>query len=120
MSQKKMEAYKYAKKNRKELEKKRKRNKILAWIVSILVVAAMIGACVCLVYFTRQKTAPTADTGTETTTDEPAEIEAQDINEFLKENIKVTSDNSTTEPAEIEVETDSDSDADIEVEEVEE
>lgn len=113
MSQKKMEAYKYAKKNRKELEKKRKRNKILAWIVGILVVAALIGACVCLVYFTQKKAAPVADTNIETTeAGETTEVEAQDINEFLEENIiEVPAEGTETEPAEIEVEANSEEDA---------
>lgn len=119
MSQKKMEAYKYAKKNRKELEKKRKRNKVLAWLVGILVVAVLIGACVCLVYFTKQKAAPVADTTIETTAEDGAtEIEAQDINEFLDENIiEVPAEGSETEPAEIEIEADSEEGAEIEVEE---
>lgn len=119
MSQKKMEAYKYAKKNRKELEKKRKRNKILAWIVGILVVAALIGACVCLVYFTKQKAAPSAGTTIETTTEDgTTEIEAQDINEFLDENIiEVPAEGTESEPAEVEVEAAPEEGAEIEVEE---
>lgn len=119
MSQKKMEAYKYAKKNRKELEKKRKRNKILAWLAGILVVAALIGACVCLVYFTQKKAAPAANTTIETTgANDNVEVEAQDINEFLEENIiEVPAEGTESEAAEIEVEADSEEGAEIEVEE---
>ena len=52
MSQKKMDAYKEAKKNKKQIEKKQKRNKILGWFFGILAAVAVIGGSVFLVYYT--------------------------------------------------------------------
>ena len=43
MSQKKMEAYKNAKKNKKELEKKAKKKRIISWICGIVI--ALLIAC---------------------------------------------------------------------------
>lgn len=52
MSQKKMEAYKQAKKNKKQIEKKQKRNKILGWMLGLIIAAALIGGSVYMVYYT--------------------------------------------------------------------
>ena len=52
MSQKKMEAYKEAKKNVKQIRKKEKTGKILGWIFGILIAAALIAASVFLIYYT--------------------------------------------------------------------
>ncbi len=52
MSQKKMDAYKEAKKNKKQIEKKQKRNKILGWIFGILAALAVIAGSVFLIYYT--------------------------------------------------------------------
>ena len=52
MSQKKMEAYKEAKKNVKQIRKKEKTGKILRWILGILIAAALIAASVFLIYYT--------------------------------------------------------------------
>ena len=52
MSQKKMEAYKEAKKNVKKIRKKEKTRKIVGWIVGILCAAALIAASVFLIYYT--------------------------------------------------------------------
>ena len=52
MSQKKMDAYKEAKKNKRQIEKKQKRNKILGWIFGILAALAVIAGSVFLIYYT--------------------------------------------------------------------
>lgn len=52
MSQKKMEAYKYAKKHKKEIEKKAKRKRTLCWVGGILAAAVIIGGCGYLIYYT--------------------------------------------------------------------
>lgn len=51
MSQKKMEAYKEAKKNKRQIEKQQKRKRILNWILGIIIAAALIGGSVYLVYY---------------------------------------------------------------------
>ena len=45
MSQKKMEAYKNAKKNKKELEKKAKKKRIISWICGIVIALLIVGGC---------------------------------------------------------------------------
>ncbi len=52
MSQKKMDAYKEAKKNVKQIRKKEKANRILAWIIGIICAAALIAGSVFLIYYT--------------------------------------------------------------------
>ena len=52
MSQKKMEAYKNAKKNKKELEKKAKKKRIISWICGIVIALLIVGGCGYLVYYT--------------------------------------------------------------------
>lgn len=52
MSQKKMDAYKEAKKNKRQIERKQKRNKILGWIFGILAALAVIAGSVFLIYYT--------------------------------------------------------------------
>lgn len=52
MSQKKMEAYREAKKNKAANEKKAKRKKILNWTIGILIALLLIGASGFLVYYT--------------------------------------------------------------------
>ena len=42
MSQKKMEAYKNAKKNKKELEKKAKKKRIISWICGIVIALLIV------------------------------------------------------------------------------
>ena len=91
MSQKKMDAYKNAKKNKKAIEKKQKRNKILAWIGGIIVAAALIAGTVVLVQYTKQH-ASTAATDTSDAT-------AQDVADLLQESLGGEGDFTiTTEP----------------------
>ena len=52
MSQKKMEAYKEAKKNVKQIRKKEKTKRILGWIFGIIIAALLIAGSVCLIYYT--------------------------------------------------------------------
>lgn len=52
MSQKKMEAYKNAKKNKKELEKKARKKRIISWICGIVTALLIVGGCGYLVYYT--------------------------------------------------------------------
>ncbi|MCR4690416.1 MAG: hypothetical protein K5739_03605 [Lachnospiraceae bacterium] len=52
MSQKKMEAYKEAKKNVRQTRQKEKRNRIIGWILGILCAAALIAGSVFLIYYT--------------------------------------------------------------------
>ncbi len=79
MSQKKMDAYKNAKKNKKQIEKKQKRNKILAWIGGILVTAALIAGTVFLVQYTKQQASPAATDTSDAT--------AQDVADLLQESL---------------------------------
>ena len=59
MSQKKMEAYKNAKKNKKELEKKAKKKRIISWICGIVISLLIVGGCGYLVYYTNyQRSSP--------------------------------------------------------------
>ena len=90
MSQKKMEAYKEAKKNVKQTRKKEKRNRIIAWIVGILIAAVLIGASVFLVYYTnvikpKQDEAKAAATLEDAGTLSPDDA-AADIADYLKSN----------------------------------
>ncbi len=101
MSQKKMDAYKYAKKNKKQIEKKQKRNKILGWIIGILVTAALITGCVFLVYYTQKQASSSA---TETTSDATAQDVADILQQSLGDDGNYTI---TTEPMETETETES-------------
>lgn len=93
MSQKKMDAYKNAKKNKKQIEKKQKRNKILAWVGGILIAAALIGGSVYLVYYTQQQ----ASTASTDSTDSTAEDVASLLQESLGDDGSYTI---TTEPME--------------------
>ena len=52
MRQKKMEAYKNAKKNKKELEKQAKKKRIISWICGIVIALLIVGGCGYLVYYT--------------------------------------------------------------------
>ncbi len=66
MSQKKMEAYKEAKKNVKNIRKKEKRNRVIGYIVGILCAAVLIAGSVFLIYYTnvikpQQEAAATED-----------------------------------------------------------
>lgn len=79
MSQKKMDAYKNAKKNKKQIEKKQKLNIILAWIGGILIAAALIGGSVYLVYYTQQQASPAATDTSDAT--------AQDVADILQESL---------------------------------
>ena len=79
MSQKKMDAYKHAKKNKKQIEKKQKRNKILAWIGGILVTAALITGCVYLVYYTQQQASPAVT--------DTSDASAEDVANLLQESL---------------------------------
>ena len=92
MSQKKMDAYKNAKKNKKQIEKKQKRNKILAWIGGIIVVAALIAGTVFLVQYTKEN-ASTATTDTSDAT-------AQDVADILQESLGDEGYTISTEPME--------------------
>ena len=93
MSQKKMDAYKNAKKNKKQIEKKQKRNKILAWIGGIIVVAALIAGTVVLVQYTKEN-APSAPT-------ESSDATAEDVANILQEGLGDNGDFTiTTEPME--------------------
>lgn len=93
MSQKKMDAYKNAKKNKKQIEKKQKRNKILAWIGGILVAAALIAGTVVLVQYTKNQASATATDTSDAT--------AQDVAELLQESLGDDGDFTiTTEPME--------------------
>ena len=93
MSQKKMDAYKNAKKNKKKIEKKQKRNKILAWIGGIIVVAALIAGTVFLVQYTKQN----ASTAAASTSDDTAQDVANLLQESLGDDANFTV---TTEPME--------------------
>ena len=96
MSQKKMDAYKNAKKNKKQIEKKQKRNKILAWIGGILVTAALIAGTVVLVQYTKEN----ASTASTTTTDS-SDATAQDVADILQESLGSDGDYTiSTEPME--------------------
>nr|MBQ8252476.1 hypothetical protein [Lachnospiraceae bacterium] len=79
MSQKKMDAYKNAKKNKKQIEKKQKRNKILAWIGGILVTATLISGVAYLVYYTQQNASSSTSESTDAT--------AQDVADILQESL---------------------------------
>ena len=81
MSQKKMDAYKNAKKNKKQIEKKQKRNKIIAWIGGILVAAALITGSVYIIYTTQQQA------GTNTSTSEDANATAVDVADILQQSL---------------------------------
>lgn len=78
MSQKKMDAYKNAKKNKKQIEKKQKRNKVLAWIGGIIIAAALISGSAYLIYYTQQQASTTTDTSDAT---------AQDVADLLQESL---------------------------------
>lgn len=52
MSQKKMEAYKYAKKHKKEIEQKKKKKRILCWIGGLLAAAVIVAGCGYVIYYT--------------------------------------------------------------------
>ncbi len=94
MSQKKMDAYKYAKKHKKEIEKKQKRNKFLAWAGGILVAAILIAASVYLVYYTQNQADTSSEDIVEDVTDiiedsinvegEDAEIEVEDVTDDVE------------------------------------
>lgn len=93
MSQKKMDAYKNAKKNKKQIEKKQKRNKILAWIGGIIVVAALIAGTVVLVQYTKENAA--------SATTESSDATAEDVANILQEGLGDNGDFTiTTEPME--------------------
>ncbi len=79
MSQKKMDAYKNAKKNKKQIEKKQKRNKILAWIGGIIVAAALIAGTVILVQYTKEHASTAATDASDAT--------AQDVANLLQESL---------------------------------
>lgn len=115
MSQKKMEAYKEAKKNKRQIEKKQKRNRILGWIFGILIATAVIGGSVYLVYYSSvilpkkqaeqtQEVTDSADGETVVGEDEnttvvpvdPSELQAE---ESTPEDTQVT-DDETVQPAE--------------------
>ncbi len=71
MSQKKMDAYKEAKKNRKANEKKAKQKLVLGWILGIIIAALLIAGSVYLVYYT-SKVLPNKGSETESTLDTDA------------------------------------------------
>ncbi len=79
MSQKKMDAYKNAKKNKRQIEKKQKRNKILGWIFGILAAAALIAGCVYLVYYTQQQASPAVT--------DTSDASAQDVADILQKSL---------------------------------
>ena len=94
MSQKKMDAYKNAKKNKKQIEKKQKRNIILAWLGGILIAAALIAGCSYLVYYTQQQAGQSAST-----TD--SEATAEDVANILQNSLGTDGDYTiSTEPLE--------------------
>ncbi len=106
MSQKKMDAYKNAKKNKKQIEKRQKRNKILAWITGILVAALLISGSVYLVYYTHTSSGTAA-------ADDSSGSTAQDVADILQESLGDDGNYTiTTEPLEdAEVQTVSGSDS---------
>lgn len=53
MSQKKMEAYKEAKKNKRQNEKKAKRERVIKWIFGILLACVIIAGSAFLIYYTQ-------------------------------------------------------------------
>ena len=84
MSQKKMEAYKEAKKNVKSIRKKEKRNRVIGWIVGILCAAALIAGSVFLIYYTNVIKPQKEAAATETTSDDDSgKKAAQEIADFL-------------------------------------
>ena len=93
MSQKKMDAYKNAKKNKKQIEKKQKRNRILAWIGGIIVVAALIAGSAFLVYYTQQQASPSATDSSDATAQDVADILQQSLGDDVSYTI-------TTDPLE--------------------
>lgn len=53
MSQKKMEAYKEAKKNKRQNEKRAKRERVIKWIFGILLACVIIAGSAFLIYYTQ-------------------------------------------------------------------
>lgn len=108
MSQKKMEAYKYAKKNKKEIEKKAKRKRILAWTCGILATVVIVGASAYLVYYTsvivpkKQSAEAASDAAdNEETADDVLNILNQGLSEDGNSDFQIT-----TEPMEVTPDTD--------------
>lgn len=97
MSQKKMDAYKNAKKNKKQIEKRQKRNKILAWIIGILVAALLISGSVYLVYYTQNQNSSSGTASDDTSSGSTAQDVADILQESLGDDGNYTI---TTEPIE--------------------
>lgn len=98
MSQKKMEAYKEAKKNKRQIEKKQKRNKILGWILGIIIAAALIGGSAYLVYYS-SVILPNKQSEAEATTQD-ATVEEINIDENGEVLDGTAEDTITVDPAE--------------------
>ncbi len=94
MSQKKMEAYKEAKKNVKKIRQKEKRNRIIAWIVGIVCAAALIGGSVFLIYYTNV-IKPQQEAAAEAQETEDGNKAAQELINYIQSN-PTTGDTSDT------------------------
>ena len=92
MSQKKMDAYKNAKKNRKQIEKQQKRKRVISWICGILGALVVIAGCVFLVYYTNvtlpeKEAAEAAAADTETTSGNSTNDVANDVLNMLNDSL---------------------------------
>ena len=102
MSQKKMEAYKEAKKNVKNIRKKEKRNRIIGWIIGILCAAVLIAGSAFLIYYT-EVIKPQQETGAAAQQDSSSEDAgskaAQEIIDFLNTPAEDTVSSNTSDSA---------------------
>ena len=91
MSQKKMDAYKEAKKNVRKLRKKEKTKRVIAWIIGIICAAALIAASVFLIYYTnvlkpeKEKAAAEA-VSQENASDAVSDEAVKQVTEILQDN----------------------------------
>lgn len=108
MSQKKNEAYKEAKKNKRANDKKAKRKKIVSWIIGIIIALAVIGGSVFLVYYTdvmlpKKQAAENAEAG--------STIDASDLIQMTGEDSNVEVVPAETEAEDATTEVDAEADA---------
>lgn len=110
MSQKKMEAYKNAKKNKKELEKKAKKKRIISWICGIVIALLIVGGCGYLVYYTNV-VLPKKQSEQSTTSENSTEDIANNIMDILNNSEATDSTDSASDTASDENVTDAASDS---------